>query len=160
MSSTTYFAPAKINLTLEVLGRRDDGYHEVRSVMQAVSLGDCLTFNPSDEMLFECNLPGWSAERSLVSRVVARLQEVGGRKKGARITIAKRIPLASGLGGDASDAAAVLLGLNELWQLHLSLERLIEIAAGLGSDVPFFLRSGTALSSGRDRKSTRLNSSH
>ena len=117
--------------------------------MQAVSLGDCLTFNPSDEVSFECNLPGWSAERSLVSRVVARLQEVSGRQKGTRITIAKRIPLASGLGGDASDAATGLLGLNELWQLRLPPEQLIEIAAGLGSDVPFFLRAGTALSSGR-----------
>ena len=141
----TVKAPAKINLTLEVLGKRPDGYHEIRSVVQAVDLCDTLHFSEARGISFTCDLPGWSAEKSLVSKAAELLR--GG--KGAAVTIEKRIPLLSGLGGDSSDAAAVLRGLNDLWRLALSDEKLLALAAQLGSDVPFFIRGGTALASGR-----------
>jgi 4-diphosphocytidyl-2-C-methyl-D-erythritol kinase len=149
MPAITIFAPAKVNLSLEVLRRRDDGYHEVRSVIQAVSLGDHLTFSPSQDLAFVCDLPGWLAEKSLVSRAATLMREEEGCRAGATVKIIKRIPLASGLGGDASDAAAVLRGLRALWRLDITPERLTELAARLGSDVPFFLLGGTALARGR-----------
>ena len=149
MPAVTIFAPAKVNLALEALGRRVDGYHEVRSVLQAVSFGDYLTFNPSNGTTFECDTPGWCAAQSLVSRAAALIRAESGCQKGVVIRITKSIPLASGLGGDASDAAAVLRGLVALWGLTVAPERLTELAAGLGSDVPFFLRGGAALAQGR-----------
>ncbi len=149
-------APAKINLTLEVLGKRPDGYHEIRSVFQAVNLCDRLSFELSRGVSFKSNLPGWSAERSLVAGAVSRLQEATGCSSGAAIEVDKRIPLMSGLGGDSSDAAAALRGLNELWALGLPAEKLLELAAQLGSDVAFFLWRGTALAEGRGELVTPL----
>lgn len=145
----TLDAPAKINLTLEVLGQRPDGYHEIRSVMQAVSLGDRLSFKTSEKIMFECDSPLWQAERSLVTQALELLKPHAGGAKGALIRIAKHIPLSSGLGGDSSDAAAVLLGLNQLWKLGMPLGELVRMAAALGSDVPFFLSGGTAMAQGR-----------
>jgi 4-diphosphocytidyl-2-C-methyl-D-erythritol kinase len=142
-------APAKINLTLEVLRRRPDGYHEIRSVIQAVDLHDTLCFTESPDILIKCDAPNWSADASLVGKAVKLLKESAAGKKGVVIEIEKRIPLLSGLGGDSSDAAAVLHGLNELWKLDLSPNRLLSLAASLGTDVPFFLHSGTALAEGR-----------
>ena len=151
----TIKAPAKLNLTLEVLGKREDGYHEIRSVMQTIDLCDTLHFGVGVDMLFSCDMEEWSAEASLVSKATQLMQEAAG-DKGASITIEKRIPLMSGLGGDSSDAAAVLRGLNELWQLNLSPEKLRELAAQLGSDVFFFLQGGTALVEGRGERITPL----
>jgi 4-diphosphocytidyl-2-C-methyl-D-erythritol kinase len=142
-------APAKINLTLEVLGKRSDGFHEIRSVLQNVNLCDTLHFQTGQGIVFRSDLPGWSAEQSLVSRAVTLLQETAGGFQGATIEVEKHIPLMSGLGGDSSDAAAVLRGLNELWELGLSPEKLLELAGQLGSDVTFFLYGGTALAEGR-----------
>ena len=152
----TVLAPAKLNLTLEVLGKRPDGFHEVRSVIQAINLCDRLTFRLSREVAIQSNLPDWTAEDSLVSRVVGLLQETTGCSTGAAIEVDKRIPLLSGLGGDSSDAAATLSGLNKLWELGLSRERLLELAAQLGSDVSFFLYGGTALAEGRGEAVTPL----
>jgi 4-diphosphocytidyl-2-C-methyl-D-erythritol kinase len=152
----TLKAPAKLNLTLEVLEKRPDGFHEVRSVLQAISLCDTLDFGSSREVTFHCDLPGWSAENSLVGRAAGLLREVTGSEKGARINIKKRIPLLSGLAGDSSDAATVLRGLIELWGLRLPPEKLSAMAAQLGSDVPFFLRGGTALAAGRGEIITPL----
>lgn len=153
----TIMAPAKINLTLEVMGKRDDGFHEIRSVMQTVSLGDVMSFNEADKTTIQCDKAGWSAEKSLVKRTVNRLREATDCTRGATIDITKKIiPLMSGLGGDSSDAAAVLKGLNEIWGLGLSLEEESVMAAELGSDVPFFLRGGTALVEGRGEKVTPL----
>ncbi|MBI4285146.1 MAG: 4-(cytidine 5'-diphospho)-2-C-methyl-D-erythritol kinase [Chloroflexi bacterium] len=149
-------APAKINLTLEVLGKRPDGFHEIRSVMQTIGLCDRLSFGPATEVTFKSDLPEWAAEKSLLSNAVSLLQSVTGCRKGVAITIAKRIPLISGLGGDSSDAAATLLGLNQIWGLGLSPDRLSELAAQLGSDVPFFLSGGTALVRGRGELVTPL----
>ena len=152
----TVLAPAKLNLTLEVLGKRPDGFHEVRSVIQAINLCDRLTFRLSREVAIQSNLPGWTAEDSLVSRACSLLQETAGCSTGAAIGVDKRIPLLSGLGGDSSDAAATLSGLNQLWKLGLSRERLLELAAQLGSDVVFFLYGGTALVEGRGEAVTPL----
>lgn len=149
MTEISLFAPAKINLTLEVMRRQRGGYHEVRSIMQTVGLGDNLSFISGDDLYFECDLPGWQAEQSLVSRAAALLAGESGSRAGAAVRITKRIPLSSGLGGDASDAAAVLRGLSRLWQLEITPGRLTELAAELGSDVPFFLEGGTALARGR-----------
>jgi 4-diphosphocytidyl-2-C-methyl-D-erythritol kinase len=149
-------APAKLNLTLEVLGERPDGYHEIRSVLQAVSLYDALYFENGKDFKIECDIPEWSAEKSLVGRAVDLLKGSEGGKRGATIKIEKHIPLVSGLGGDSSDAAAVLRGLNRLWGLDLSKDELIELAAKLGSDVAFFLNGATALAEGRGEKMTPL----
>jgi 4-diphosphocytidyl-2-C-methyl-D-erythritol kinase len=149
-------APAKINLTLEVLGERPDGFHEIRSVIQAIDLYDTLSFRSNHQLRFSCDNPEFIVEESLVSRAAAMLQEASGSAEGATIEIKKRIPMVAGLGGDSSDAAAVLSGLNKLWKLRLSPARLLEMAPGLGSDVPFFLYGGTALVEGRGEKVTRL----
>jgi len=142
-------AYAKINLTLETLCKRKDGYHEIRSVLQTISLSDTIYFEKADSMTFECSFPSWVAESSLVSKAAKELKVYRGSAEGARITIKKRIPLSSGLGGDSSDAATVLCGLNLLWGLGLSVLELSDIAERLGSDVPFFLHGGTVFASGR-----------
>jgi 4-diphosphocytidyl-2-C-methyl-D-erythritol kinase len=152
----TVLAPAKLNLTLEVLAKRPDGYHEIRSVLQAISLCDLLRFQPGPKLSFKSDAPEWAPEKSLVSRAASLLQEATGTSQGAAIEISKRIPLASGLGGDSSDGAAVLRGLNELWGLKLPQSSLLELAAELGSDVPFFLHGGTALVEGRGEVVTAL----
>ncbi|MFC1982956.1 4-(cytidine 5'-diphospho)-2-C-methyl-D-erythritol kinase [Chloroflexota bacterium] len=152
----TVQAPAKLNLTLEVLGKRPDGFHEIRSVMQTISLCDSLRFQSSRELVFKSSMTDWDAQKSLVSRAASLLQETAGCHEGATIEVVKRIPLISGLGGDSSDAAAALRGLNELWGLGLPPENLLESAAHLGSDVAFFLYGGTALAEGRGEKVSPL----
>lgn len=145
----TATAPAKLNLTLEALKKRPDGFHEIRSVVQTISFNDKLKFQAGPRLDIKCNLPEWSATRSLVSKAVSLLRNSTGVNQGALIEIEKRIPLNSGLGGDSSDAAAVLRGLNLLWNLKLSLRDLINYGAQLGSDVPLFLYGGTVLMEGR-----------
>ena len=152
----TLSAPAKINLTLEALAKRQDGFHEIRSVIQAVNLCDTLRFEPGEGINIKSSAPGWIAEESLVSRAVSLLQETTGCTKGATIEVDKGIPLVSGLGGDSSDAAAVLCGLNRLWGLDLPGKELLELAPQLGSDVSFFLHGGTALMEGRGEIVTPL----
>ncbi len=142
-------APAKLNLTLEVLAKRGDGFHEIRSLIQTISLCDRLDFKPGDDITFKCDEPGWLSEKSLVPRAASLLQKASGCRKGATITVHKRIPLMSGLGGDSSDAAACLSGLNKLWGLSLPRAELAPLASQLGSDVAFFLFGGTALVEGR-----------
>ncbi len=142
-------APAKLNLTLEVLAERGDGFHEIRSVIQTISLCDRLDFKPGDDIEFKCDSPDWIAEESLVSRAASLLKEASGCHKGATITVHKHIPLLSGLAGDSSDAAACLRGLNKLWGVALSRDKLLELTLQLGSDVAFFLFGGTALVEGR-----------
>lgn len=149
-------APAKINLTLEVLGQRPDGFHEIRSVIQTISLSDHLSFQPADRIELNCDLPGWQAEESLVAKTVSLLQKTTGSTQGATIVLNKSIPLLSGLSGDSSDAAATLRGLNQMWGLGLSREKLLELAQQLGSDVTFFLYGGTALVAGRGEIVTPL----
>jgi 4-diphosphocytidyl-2-C-methyl-D-erythritol kinase len=143
-------ALAKINLTLEVLGERPDGFHNIRSVVQTIDLGDVLSLSLSDKIEVASDNPEFIAEKSLVAKAASRLQKAKDCAEGARIGVEKHIPLSSGLGGDSSDAAAVLWGLNQLWPLKPA--QLLELAAGLGSDVPFFLHGGTALVEGRGEK--------
>src|SRR4030042_3844503 len=149
-------AYAKINLTLEVLSKRPDGYHEIASVLQAISLADTLTFEPAETLDLNCNVPELQTGDNLVLKAARLLKEISGYKKGARINLTKRIPLAAGLGSGSTDAAATLLGLNKLWGLNLAHNKLLELAAKLGSDVPFFLYGGTALAQGRGEKLTAL----
>lgn len=148
--------PAKINLILEVLSKREDGYHNVRTILQAIDLCDTFEFREDSALKVSCNMEGWQAEESLIPKAARLLQEATGCKLGADIRIKKKIPLMSGLGGDSSDAAVTLLGLNILWDLHLPRWHLLELAAELGSDVPFFIYGGTALGEGRGEVVTPL----
>jgi 4-diphosphocytidyl-2-C-methyl-D-erythritol kinase len=156
MASLVLSCPAKINLTLEVLGRDPDGYHRIASVMQAISLVDTLTLEPAPGLELTCSDATLQGPDNLVLRAARLLQAQSGCRQGARLHLEKRIPTAAGLGGGSSDAAAALLGLNRLWGLGLPLEGLVEIAVALGSDVPFFLYGGTALVEGRGERVTPL----
>ncbi len=152
----TIQAPAKLNLTLEVLGERQDGFHEIRSVIQTISLCDSLHFQLSQDMEFKSDMLNWIPEESLVSKTAGLIRKATGCTSGATIKVNKRIPWLSGLGGDSSDAAAILRGLNKLWGLGLSLEELLDLAAQLSSDASFFLYGGTALAEGRGEIVTPL----
>ena len=148
-------APAKINWTLEVLGRRDDGYHEIRTVFQTIALHDTVVLSSASGL--ELRLAGPTAsvhdvpmEDDLAYRAARALrEEAGDPSLGALIELEKVVPASVGMGGGSSDAAAVLRGLNRLWRLGFDIARLHRIAAGLGSDVPFFLYGGTALAGDR-----------
>jgi len=149
-------APAKINLTLEVLGKREDGFHEIRSVIQTINLCDSLHFRLGQGIEIKSNVPTWIAEESLVARAVKLVKETTKCSKGVMIEVGKRIPWLSGLGGDSSDAVVTLRGLNKLWELGLSPEELLGLASQLGSDAVFFLYGGTALVAGRGEMVTPL----
>ncbi len=142
-------AYAKVNLTLEALSRRDDGFHEIASVVQTIDLSDELRFAPSDRLSLRCNWPSLETPDNLALRAAALLKEHAGYAGGAEIYLDKSIPMAAGLGGGSSDAAATLKSLNELWELGLSHDDLLPLAAALGSDVPLFLTGGTAMMEGR-----------
>ena len=145
-------APAKINLTLEVLAKRSDGYHEVRTILQTIDLADTITLRPSDEISLSITgdadaLADEPVGRNLAYRAALLLR--GETTRGARIELEKNIPIAAGLGGGSNDAATVLRGLRQLWQIEASDDELGSMAAELGSDVPFFLHGGTAIAAGR-----------
>ena len=142
-------AYAKLNLTLEVLGRRDDGYHEVKSILQTIDLADHLEISLANDLRVECDQPSLNGEANLVWQAAVGLARRAKIEPQAQIYIRKRVPIGMGLGGGSSNAAAVLLALNRLWDLHLAQEDLAQVAAELGSDVPFFLLGGTALAQGR-----------
>jgi 4-diphosphocytidyl-2-C-methyl-D-erythritol kinase len=150
-------ASAKVNLALEVLGKRADGYHEIATVMQAVDLFDRLTVETAPTISLETDdsaLP--PGEENLVVRAAVLLQRASGVQAGAKIRLRKHIPVAAGLGGGSSDAAATLWGLNRLWGLRWPSARLTELAVRLGMDVPFFLAGGPALATGRGERLKRL----
>ena len=157
MSALQLQAPAKINWTLEVLGMRPDGYHEVRTILQTINLYDTATLSPADELSLSVSgaTRGFrrqsreAPESNIIYRAVRLLQRRTGCHRGVEVRLGKNIPVAAGLGGASSDAAAVLCGLRDLWGVSISDEELASLAAELGSDVPFFLRGGTALGSGR-----------
>jgi len=143
-------APAKINLYLEVLGKRADGYHEIVTYMTPLALADELTFTAADQLTLTCDDPALPLdENNLVLKAAHALLRHTGIKRGAAIHLAKRVPYAAGLGGGSSDAAATLRGLNQLWQTGLSDAELMTFAAQLGSDVPFFLLNSAAWCRGR-----------
>ncbi|HYP29214.1 MAG TPA: 4-(cytidine 5'-diphospho)-2-C-methyl-D-erythritol kinase [Blastocatellia bacterium] len=142
---------AKINWTLDVLFRREDGYHELRTILQTVSLYDQLRLEETrgqiETVSNDPSVP--DGEGNLAHRAAVALREAAGVRAGARIEIDKRIPAAAGLGGGSSNAAATLLGLSRLWRVDIGYGEMMELARGLGSDVPFFLLGGTALGVGR-----------
>ncbi|HXX58948.1 MAG TPA: 4-(cytidine 5'-diphospho)-2-C-methyl-D-erythritol kinase [Thermodesulfovibrionales bacterium] len=144
----TLKAPAKINWFLDVFGKRDDGYHDIVSIMQRVTLYDSLTFEHSDqiEVLSDANIP---LRENLVYRAAALMKGRTRHASGARITLKKETPMAAGLGGGSSDAACTLDGLNMLWNLNLSRQELAVIGQDLGSDVPFFFHGPAAVVEGR-----------
>ncbi len=145
-------APAKINLWLRILGKREDGFHEVITRMVPLSLADEVTLKETSgpSLRFTCSDPSVPADESnLAVRALRVFEEASGVRKGWNIHLEKRIPHGAGLGGGSSDAAAVLRGLNELCGKPLSLEQLLEAAASLGSDVPFFIYGSACDASGR-----------
>ncbi len=151
----TVEAHAKINLTLEVLGTRPDGYHELRSVVAPIPLHDDVTFaDAEDGVVAVEGCDGVPAEKNLAYRAARLLQDATGCRKGVRIAIAKRIPMGAGLGGGSADAAAVLTGLNRFWNLGLSADRLMALGAEIGSDVPALVHGGMVLMEGRGEKVT------
>ncbi len=142
----TVTAPAKINLDLKILGRREDGLHVLDSTFHTISLWDELILSPrSTRMTMSCDVDALNNEDNLALRA-ARLMadDAGGATSGVHIQLNKQIPVGAGLGGGSSDAAATLLGLNRLWQLNWSRPRLMRLGAEVGSDVPFFLQGGAA----------------
>ncbi len=144
-------APAKINLFLEILGKRQDGYHEIETVMQEVSLCDYISLEDYDKDIeFTCTNPKLTiGEDNLILKAVRLFQKESGINRGIRIHLDKRIPIGAGLGGGSSDAVATLLGLNELWQTGYTEKQLLSLAGKLGSDTPFFVMGNTALCRGR-----------
>lgn len=142
---------AKINLTLDILGKRPDGFHEVAMVMQSVSLHDTLTFEKIPEGIeLTLDVPGLEAdEKNLAWRAAALLLREKNVRGGVRIDLTKRIPIAAGLAGGSADAAAALRGVNALYDLGLTLPELCAYGAKLGSDIPFCLMGGTMLATGR-----------
>lgn len=146
-------ARAKINLALKVLGKRPDGYHEVEMVMQSLDLHDEVFLERIEEginILVEGDAP--ADKSNLAYRAAKAILEYSSCKKGVRIKLIKNIPAAAGLAGGSSDAAAVLVGVNELLKLGLDTQELMEIGGNIGSDVPFCIIGGTALASGRGEK--------
>jgi 4-diphosphocytidyl-2-C-methyl-D-erythritol kinase len=148
---------AKVNLALEVLGKRGDGYHEIATVLQAVDLFDRLTVDPDETLSLHTDDPELPTDDgNLVMRAARLLQKAAGVDRGARLRLHKRIPVAAGLGGGSSDAAAALTGLNRLWGLRWPRPRLQELAVELGMDVPFFLGTGRAVARGRGEQLAAL----
>jgi 4-diphosphocytidyl-2-C-methyl-D-erythritol kinase len=151
--------PAKVNLFLEVKGKRPDGYHEIATLMVAVRLFDSLIFraDPSGKINLTCTHAELSTgPDNLVIRAAQLLQERTACKQGARVRLVKRIPMAAGLAGGSADAAATLLGLNQLWKLGKSRDELARLGAELGSDVPFFFHTPAAWCTGRGEVVTPL----
>ena len=153
-------ANAKLNLSLEIIGRRDDGFHELVSVMQAINLADELVALPAPDgsITLECNDPALADSADNTVLTAARLlKDAAGVEQGARLLLRKSIPVAAGLGGGSADGAAALVALARLWNVAVPHDRLMDLAAAVGSDVPFFLgESPTALVEGRGETITAL----
>jgi len=152
--SLTKLSPCKVNLILNILGRRADGYHELETIMQPIRFCDELTFARAAAGLeLSCSDPTLPVDgHNLVHRAATSFLTAAGIHDGVNIHLAKKIPLAAGLGGGSGNAATTLLGLNELFDQPLGLEKLHELAAGLGSDINFFLQDQPALATGRGEK--------
>jgi 4-diphosphocytidyl-2-C-methyl-D-erythritol kinase len=160
-SMTVYqlLAPAKINLHLEILGLRPDNFHELAMVMQSVELADLVEVQDAvdNQIILHCDVPEVPQDQTnLAYRAAALLQQHCRQQQGVKITLHKRIPMAAGLAGGSGNAAAVLVGLNLLWDLGLSVAELQSIGAELGSDVPFCISGGTAIATGRGEQITNI----
>ena len=157
-TTISYLSYAKINLFLQVLGRRDDGYHNIETIYQTVDLCDELRFSPRpSEITLECDDQGLGdPEDNLASKAAAALKKRTGCTKGVHIELMKRIPVAAGLAGGSGNAAATLTALNELWGLDLSELEIREIGLELGSDVPYCTVGGTLAATRRGERFTTL----
>ena len=150
MPNLTWKAPAKVNLTLKVLRKRDDGFHELESLMAPLELGDVLHFEKADTYSLLCDTPGVPLDESnLVTKAVRIFESSSGKSCNWQITLEKNVPHGAGLGGGSSDAATALLALNELEQGGFSLDQLAAMAAEIGSDIPFFIYQQTCMIGGR-----------
>ena len=159
MDSIVLKSYGKINLGLDVLRRREDGYHEVRMIMQTVGLYDLLTMKKRKDgkIKMTCNLAFLPTdERNLVYKAVKLIKDKYDIKDGVEIDLNKRIPVAAGMAGGSSNCAAALKGMNELFDLSLSIDELCEIGVTLGADVPYCIWGGTALSEGIGEKLSRV----
>ncbi len=151
-------APAKLNLFLHVIGRREDGYHDLQTVFQLLDYGDDLAFTVRrDGNVVRYGNAGVAAEEDICVRAGRLLREASGTTLGADIRITKRVPIGGGLGGGSSDAATTLIALNRLWNLGLSVAELCALGLQMGADVPVFLRGRTAWAEGVGEKLTPLN---
>ena len=146
-------SPAKINLHLEIIGKREDGYHELAMIMQNIDLSDYIEFenNQIGEIKLKSDSKDLSLdEDNLIIKAANYIKEVSNNKKlGANIFLKKNIPIGAGLAGGSSNAAATLIGLNKLWNLNLDQNTLFLLASTLGSDIPFFINGGIQLCFGR-----------
>jgi 4-diphosphocytidyl-2-C-methyl-D-erythritol kinase len=158
MGAVTIAACAKVNLHLRVLGRRSDGYHELETVFQSISLADELTFQDApDGVAVDMSVPPQGPEappanENLIDKAARAVARRAGVARGVTVSVDKRIPLGAGLGGGSADAAATLVALNELWELGLSQYELTQIGLALGSDVPFCLMGGRAVGTSRGER--------
>ncbi|MBA3334617.1 MAG: 4-(cytidine 5'-diphospho)-2-C-methyl-D-erythritol kinase [Acidobacteria bacterium] len=155
MSSKFFSIPsfAKINLSLRILGKRNDGFHELSTIFQTISLHDNLTFSEDSELILTSDTKKIPLdERNLIIKAAKLLKEKYGIKMGAKINLEKNIPAPGGLGGGSSNAAIALLGLSKLWEIEIDFVNLLELGELLGSDVPFFFYGGTAIGTGRGTK--------
>ena len=162
MLTLTILAPAKINLALRVLGKRVDGFHEIFTLFQSICLHDRLTFRQTnEEMKIISSSKDVPEDRSnIVCTAAERLWSASGRRGapgGVTIMINKQIPTSAGLGGGSSDAAAALRGLCRIWNLSMKSEELVDLAAGIGSDVPYFMNGGLVVAGGRGEQLRQLN---
>jgi len=154
--STQFLAPAKLNLFLHILGRREDGYHQLQTLFQLLDFGDLMTFEASDDGILSLHLSfddkletDTPLDNNLVTSAAALLRrEAGNPLLGASISLHKRLPSGAGLGGGSSNAATALTALNRLWGLELSTDKLCEIGVNLGADVPVFIRGKSAWAEG------------
>lgn len=151
-------APAKINLTLDILRKREDGYHDMSMIMQSISLKDHIRLKEREQGIHvECTDPRIPCDgNNLVHKAAVVLSQWASLQKGVVISIEKKIPLEAGLAGGSTDAAAVLKGLAQLWQVEIPLETLMELGNRIGADVPFCLMGGTALAEGTGNRLTPL----
>src|SRR3989338_7883212 len=136
---------AKINLTLDILGKRSDGYHEIKTVYQSIALHDFVEVEKHDNIILQCSINALQNKNNLAYKAADFLKRKFNISKGAKITITKNIPIGAGLSGGSSNAAAVLKELNKMWGLHLSEDDLMDIGKELGMDVAFHILGGTCL---------------
>ena len=149
-------ANAKINLTLDVLGKREDGYHFIDSVFQSVSLGDIVEVDKADNIVVSCSDSSICDESNIAYKAAKKFFEYTSIQGGANVKIEKRIPLASGMGGGSADAAAVIVALDRLYNTNLSQDALCGIGLSVGADVPFCIMGGTARVGGIGEKMSKL----
>ncbi|MDA8329445.1 MAG: 4-(cytidine 5'-diphospho)-2-C-methyl-D-erythritol kinase [Betaproteobacteria bacterium] len=150
MTTVVVPAPAKLNLFLHVLGRREDGYHRLESLFRLIDFGDTITLRLRNDgkIVRQNGVPGVPEEKDLCVRAAHLLQQAGGMRLGVEIALEKRLPMGGGLGGGSSDAASILIALNRLWGLDWQRERLQQLALQLGADVPFFIFGENAFAQG------------